>query len=154
MDDLAALATHYPFWDWAGLAALLLALEVTTATGYLLWPAASAAAVAVIQLFARPGAIIDILAFAVLTLASTLAARRLLPRRLRQPGPDINDRAHSLIGQSGRVVAPFAEGRGRVFVGGAEWSAEIDQAAAAPEPGRTVKVVDVVGGGRLKVEAA
>ncbi|MDR3511727.1 MAG: NfeD family protein [Caulobacteraceae bacterium] len=154
MPDVTALIVHHPFWDWAGVAALLLALEVGTATGYLLWPAASAGVVALVQLVARPGPVADILTFAVLTLASTLLARRFLPRRLRQPGPDINDRARGLIGQSGQAVGAFTGGRGRVFVGGAEWIAEMDEAAPSPAPGATVKVVDVLGGGRLKVEAA
>src|SRR5258708_6749833 len=111
------LAMH-PFWGWAALAALLLAVEVGTATGYLLWPAASAGAVAVAQLFARPGLVIDVLAFAALTIASTIIMRRLLPLNLRQPGPDINDRARGLIGRSGQAVGAFSAGRGRVFVDG------------------------------------
>jgi hypothetical protein len=93
----------------------------------------------------------DILVFAVLTLISTLVARRLLPPQLRQPGPDINDRARGLIGRSGQAVGVFSGGRGRVFVDGAEWIAETDEAAEPPAPGATVKVVDVLGGGRLKV---
>jgi inner membrane protein len=143
----------HPFWGWAAFAALLLAAEVGAATGYLLWPAASAAAVAIVQLFVRPGMVIDLLAFALLTLVATLLARRLLPRRLRQPGPDINDRARHLIGRSGQTVGAFSGGRGRVFVDGAEWIAEADETAEPPAPGATVQVVDVLGGGRLKVKA-
>jgi hypothetical protein len=147
------LALHL-FWDWAGLAALLLALEVGTASGYLLWPAAAAAAVAVVQLFARPRIEIDVLAFAFLTVVLTLVARQWLPRRLRQPGPDINDRARGLIGRSGQAVGAFSGGRGRVFVDGAEWIAEMDDAEAPPAPGERVQVIDVLGGGRLKVKPA
>lgn len=154
MHAIAAFMTSHAFWGWAALAALLLAGEVGSMTGYLLWPAASAGVVAMIQLFARPGLAIDLLVFAVLTIVSTLVSRRLIPRHLRQPGPDINDRARGLIGRSGHAVGDFAGGRGRVFVDGAEWIAETDEAAAPPAPGATVKVVDVLGGGRLKVTAA
>ena len=144
------LATH-PFWGWAAFAALLLAVEVGTATGYLLWPAASAGVLAVVQLFMRPGPLVDLVAFALLTIVSILLAQRFLPRGLRQPGPDINDRARDLIGRSGQAVGQFSGGRGRVFVGGAEWIAETDEAAEPPAPGTTVTVIDVLGGGRLKV---
>jgi len=154
MQTITTFVTMHAFWGWAAFAALLLAVEVGTATGYLLWPAASAGAVAVAQLFVRPGILVDLVAFAVLTLVSTILAHRLLPRRLRQPGPDINDRARDLIGRSGQAVGPFSGGRGRVFVDGAEWIAETDEAAEQPAPGTTVKVVDVLGGGRLKVVAA
>jgi membrane protein implicated in regulation of membrane protease activity len=150
---IADFLTMHAFWGWAALAALLLAAEVGTTTGYLLWPAASAGVVAVAQLFVRPGLMVDLLVFALLTIVTTLLARRLLPRRLRQPGPDINDRARDLIGRSGQTVGPFNGGRGRVFVDGAEWIAETDAEAAPPIPGATVKVVDVLGGGRLKVTA-
>ena len=151
MQTLATFVTLHAFWGWAAFAALLLAVEVGTASGYLLWPAASAGTVAVAQLFVRPGMLLDLLAFAILTLVTTILAHRLLPRGLRQPGPDINDRARDLIGRSGQAVGPFSGGRGRVFVDGAEWIAETDEAAEQPAPGTTVKVVDVLGGGRLKV---
>jgi membrane protein implicated in regulation of membrane protease activity len=147
------LAMH-AFWAWAALAALLLAAELGGATGYLVWPAASAGVVAVVQLFLRPELTIDLLAFAVLAVVSTLLARSLLPRRLQQPGPDINDRARDLIGHSGQAVGVFNAGRGRVLVDGAEWIAETDEAAEPPTPGAAVQVVDVLGGGRLKVKAA
>jgi membrane protein implicated in regulation of membrane protease activity len=153
LNDLGAFMADHPFWDWAGLAALLLAIEVGTATGYLLWPAASAGVVALLQLVWRPAPVVDVLIFGVLTFATTLLARNLLPSRLRQPGPDINDRARGLIGRSGQTVGAFNAGRGRVFVDGAEWIAETEE-AAPPEPGAKVEVVDVLGGGRLKVKAA
>jgi membrane protein implicated in regulation of membrane protease activity len=153
MADVGVFLEAHAFWGWAGLAALLLAAEIATTTGYLLWPAASAGVVGVVQLFVRPGLLFDLLIFAVLTIATTLLARRLLPARLRQPGPDINDRARGLIGRSGQAVGAFSGGRGRVFVDGAEWIAETDEADPPPAPGATVKVVDVLGGGRLRVTA-
>jgi membrane protein implicated in regulation of membrane protease activity len=153
MQGLVDFGSAHPFWGWTALAALLLAGEVGTSTGYLLWPAASAAVVAVMQLAVRPGLTVSLLIFAVLTIASTVLARRFLPQNLRQPGPDINDRARGLIGRSGQAVGVFTEGRGRVFVDGVEWIAETDE-VAPPTAGATVRVIDVLGGGRLKVTAA
>lgn len=153
MQGIVDFTIAHPFWGWTALAALLLAGEVGTSTGYLLWPAASAAVVAVLQLAVRPGLTTSLLIFAVLTIVSTILARRFLPQNLRQPGPDINDRARGLIGRSGQAVGVFTEGRGRVFVDGVEWIAETDQTASPPAPGGTVRVIDVLGGGRLKVTA-
>jgi membrane protein implicated in regulation of membrane protease activity len=153
MQGLVEFGSAHPFWGWTALAALLLAGEVASSTGYLLWPAASAAVVAVTQLALRPGLTVSVLIFAVLTIVSTIVARRFLPQNLRQPGPDINDRARGLIGRSGQAVGAFTEGRGRVFVDGVEWIAETDE-ASPPAAGATVRVIDVLGGGRLKVTAA
>ena len=38
------------FWMWVGVAALLLAIEALTGSGYLLWPAGSAGVVAALTL--------------------------------------------------------------------------------------------------------
>ncbi len=108
MQVVTAFLDLHPFWGWAAMGALLLAAEVATATGYLLWPAASAGVIAVVQLFSRLRLPVDLLAFALLTLVSTLIARRFLPVHLRQPGPDINDRARGLIGRSGQIVGSMA----------------------------------------------
>ena len=65
--------------------------------------------------------------------------------------PDINARDSRLIGQRAQVVQAFVDGRGRVFVSGAEWSAEIE--GAAPSAGESV-IVESIDGPLLKVRAA
>ena len=42
MDTILGLVADQPFWIWAGLAAALLAAEVATGSGWLLWATASA----------------------------------------------------------------------------------------------------------------
>jgi membrane protein implicated in regulation of membrane protease activity len=42
MHGLTLLYTTHPFWVWLAVAAIFLAVEVATGTGWLLWPAASA----------------------------------------------------------------------------------------------------------------
>ena len=142
----------HPLWIWLAVAGVLLAAEVATSTGWLLWPAGSAAAVAVVALITRrlglPG---EVVVFAVLTVGSTLAARKLLPRQTLQPGPDINDRAGHIVGKTGRVVGAFTGGAGRVMVDGAEWAALSDSAAL--NLGDQVEVVCVVSGAKLEVKA-
>lgn len=134
----------HPVWSWLTVAAILLAAEVATSTGWLLWPSASAAVVAVIAYATRqlglPG---EAVAFAILTIATTLAAKTLLPKKALQSGPDINDRAGELVGKIGKAVSGFIGGQGRVMVDGAEWAAEVQ--GAAPHAGDRVEVLAVLG---------
>lgn len=148
--DLLALYIAHSFWWWAAAAAALLALEVATGSSLLLWPSASAAVVGVLLLLGLkmpPG--VDLAVFAVLTIVSTLAARRFI-KRPEQTGPDINDPHHRIAGQQGEAVAAFHRGQGRVLVDGKEWAAEADEAAPLHK-GDRVFVVAVLDGGRLRV---
>lgn len=151
METLANLHEAYRFWLWGGLAAALLAIEVMTGSGWLLWAAASAAVTAAAAGLGALSPAQAILLFAVLTIASTLMGRRFLPRTAAGGGDDINDNVARLMGQRGRAVAAFDGRFGRVMVDGKEWAAELDGDAslAADTP---VEVV-AVGGARLRVRA-
>ena len=147
-----------PGWAWLGLAAALLAGELLTGSGYLLWPSASAGLVGLISLLV-PGLPLaaQVVIFAALTIASTYAARRWLPRRDAASAPDevdINDLRRRLIGHEGEGVAQPGSivGDGRVLVDGKEWSAELET-GGAPTAGQRVRVVALLGGARLKVAA-
>ena len=150
MTALANIYFAHPFWVWLAVGAVLLALEVLSGTGWLLWPAASAGVVALFTLtginIGWPG---DITLFAVLTIVSSLVGRRLMPRHVE--GPNINDRTDSLPGKIGLAVAA-TNGRIRVMVDGAEWDAEVE-GDAAPAVGDKLEVVRVLGGAKLAVRA-
>jgi membrane protein implicated in regulation of membrane protease activity len=153
MDGVIAAFAAHSFWWWAAAAAAFLAVEVATGTSYLLWPAASAAVVGVLLLAGLPlGDGFDLGLFAVLTIATTLAARRWI-RRPEASGPDINDPHHRLVGKQGEAVAAFDRGQGRVFADGKEWAAE-SEAGADLAKGDRVVVTAVLDGGRLKVRPA
>jgi membrane protein implicated in regulation of membrane protease activity len=141
----------YPFWTWLAFGALLLALEAATGSGYLLWPAGAAGTVGLLTLVARLGLPMEALIFALLTIGATVLARLYWPPHPRRAGPDISDRGGRLAGRLGETVGLFAAGRGRVFVDGAEWTAELEGDEIGPPPGTRVEVVEVLGGGRLKV---
>lgn len=144
MDFLTDLYASQPFWLWLALGALLLAIEAAASTEWLLWPAVSAGVVAVVTALGLPlGLIGELGLFAALTVASTLLSRRLVQRVNPADQPDINDRELRLVGQRARVVEPFVDGRGRVFVSGAEWSAVIE--GAGPPVGDSVIVESAVG---------
>jgi membrane protein implicated in regulation of membrane protease activity len=151
MDALVNIYTAQPFWIWLAIGVVLLAIEAALSTEWLLWPAVSAGIVAVLTaLGLRPGFAVEVVLFAALTVIATLMSRRLIQRVNPSDSPDINSRDTRLIGQRARVVGAFVDGRGRVFVSGAEWSAEID--GPAPGVGESV-VVEGLGGSGLKVRA-
>ena len=152
MTQVLDLYLSHAFWFWLGLAAAILAVEVATGTGWLLWPAGSALAVAFLTLIIGADPAVTIAAFAVLTLVSTLLARRYLPKSVLGAGGDINDNVSRLIGQEARAVAAFTEGSGRVLIDGKEWAAELDEGhiLAAGERVRVIGVRD----GALQVRLA
>ena len=150
MDWLIDLYSAQPFWIWLAIGVALLAVEVTMTTEWLLWPAAAAGVVAVLTALGLPlGVAGELIVFALLTVVFTVLARRFITR-INPTEADINDRDSRLVGQRAQVVQAFAEGRGRVFISGSEWAAEID--GEAPMVGQTV-LVESVSGSRLKVRA-
>lgn len=152
MDTIAGLYAAQPFWVWAGLAAAILAAEVVTGSGWLLWASASAAVTAAVVGVLDPSVPTALLVFALLTMVSTLLARRYLPRQATAPGGDINDNVARLIGHRGTAIGAFAGGSGRVFIDGKEWAAELDGGEVL-KPGADVEVTGV-DGARLRVRRA
>lgn len=143
MMSLADLYAAQPFWIWLAIGILLLAVEAMFSTEWLLWPAVSAGVVAVMTAAGvRLGLPGEVAVFAVLTVIATLLSRRLISKA-NPDGPDINDRDSRLVGQRARVVETFVSGRGRVFISGAEWPAEI--VGEAPVEGQDVVVMRVNG---------
>jgi membrane protein implicated in regulation of membrane protease activity len=153
MDAIESFYLAHPFWVWLAAGAVLLAIEVMTGSGYLLWPAASAAVVALVTLGLRLGFPLELGAFAGLTLVSTVLARRYLPNPLRPSGPDINDVSLRLVGHRGRAATDFEGRHGRVFVDGKEWAAELATGDVLAT-GAEIKVVGVAGGALLRVQPA
>jgi membrane protein implicated in regulation of membrane protease activity len=152
MPDIGLLFLTHSAWFWVAIAAALLAVEIASGSGWLLWPAASAGAVAVIDAFVELPPSIAVLVFAVLVILSTLTARRWFPRRLAHEGRDINDNIGRVVGHEGRAVTAFEHGGGRVFVDGKEWSAVLE-AGETLAAGARVKVTGV-SGARLQVREA
>ena len=146
-----AIYADHAIWFWLALGAVILAAELSTGTGWMLWPAVTAAVTALLTLVLPPDIAIHLVVYAVLTIAATLTARRYLPRNISGDGPDINDNITRLIGLRGEAASIFAEGRGRVQVEGKEWDALSDDALI---PGKAVQVVEVLSAASLRVKAA
>ncbi len=150
MVAILMLMREQPAWAWMALAALLLAGELASGSGYLLWPSASAGLVGLLKLAGLPvNAAVQIGLFVVLTIGSTYAARRFLPHRGHSlpAADDLNDQKRLLIGREGEALS---DDGGRVFVDGKEWAAELED-GGSPEPGQRVRVTAVLGGARLQV---
>jgi inner membrane protein len=144
------ILTH-PFWGWLAVGAAFLAVEVMTGSGWLLWPAASAAITAVVALVIPMNTAAAIALFGVLTIVTTYVGRRYLVGH-RADAPDLNNPLQRLVGHRGEAVGAFEGEDGRVFVDGKEWSARLD----GPGPvaaGAKLEVVEVLDGARLRVRA-
>ena len=147
MQTVIDLYAAQPFWMWLALGVILLAIEAALSTEWLLWPAVSAGAVAALTaLGLRLGLPVEIAIFAVLTIVSSVASRRLV-KRVNPTEPDINDRDSRLIGQQAKVVEAFVNGRGRVFISGSEWPAE--GRGDMPGVGEWVRVEATTGSGLI-----
>jgi membrane protein implicated in regulation of membrane protease activity len=152
LDTIVGLYADQPFWFWAALAAALLTIEVITGSGWLLWASASAGVTAIVVAIFDISVPTALLVFALLTLFSSLLARRYLPKEVVAEGHDINDNIARLVGHRGDVVQAFAGRSGRVFIDGKEWAAELDEGEAL-EAGAAVEVTGVAGA-RLRVRRA
>jgi membrane protein implicated in regulation of membrane protease activity len=153
MDMIAGIYAAQPFWVWAAFAAALLAVEVMTGSGWLLWASASAAVTAGLVVGLSPTVPTALLVFAGLTIVSSLVAQRVFPRRPRtHDGGDINDNVGRRVGHRGSAVHAFKGRAGRVAIDGKEWAAELADGEAL-EAGASIEVVGVEGA-RLRVRRA
>ncbi|MEJ0067359.1 MAG: NfeD family protein [Caulobacteraceae bacterium] len=152
MDQAEAFFLANPFWTWAAIGGVFLIGELMTGSGWLLWPAGAAAVVAVVTQITGLIWPEEIVLFVVTAIVFTYIGRRFL-----RPAPkgerDINALAPRLIGREGEAAAAFKAGLGRVFVDGKEWAAELDSGGDLA-PKSKVKVLEILGGARLKVTAA
>lgn len=146
MSDLAFTA-----WGWWIVAGALLIIEMAAPGFVFLWLAiAGVLTGGLVWLLPELGWQIQLLAFAALALLSVVAWTRL--RAASPAAADdsaLNRRAEALIGQRFVLVAPIAQGRGRVRVGDSSW------AVSGPDlpAGAVVRVVGA-DGSRLLVEPA
>lgn len=148
---LDLFATH-ALLGWLAVGGVLLIVELLTGSGWLLWPAGAAALTGVAALAPHINLGGQAALFAAVTIVATVIGRRFLGGAPRGGG-DVNDAGVRMIGLSGVAATAFDEGRGRVFVDGKEWAAELDGGGSVSQGGR-VRVIALVGGARLKIRPA
>jgi inner membrane protein len=145
------------FWGWMMVGMILLGLEMMMGTQWLLWSAASAAAVALVTLTGLPiGIVSQIVLFAALSLTSALMSRKLM--KPVNAGEDVNDQHTRMVGQNARVLSGFEGGKGerlgRVSFDGVEWPAILETGPEGEiKPDTAVEILKVREG-KLYIKAA
>ena len=124
-------------WNWMFLAVVLLGLETIVPGVHFVWFGVAAIIVGILGLATGLAWQWQLVAFAVLAVASVFIARR-YARADAAPSdlPDLNVRGHQYVGRVVTVEEPIRGGRGKVRVGDTVWQAE---GADAPA-GTRVKV--------------
>jgi membrane protein implicated in regulation of membrane protease activity len=115
-----------------------------------LWPVASAVACGAITALIRLDIGLELGLFVVLTIGSTLLARRYFPPGKARPLPSSDNKINGLIGLEGMVVEVFTNGHGVVLVRGQEWPAEADRQRPL-DLGAAIRVELAIDGVRLRV---
>ena len=138
-------------WFWWGLALALLAAEALAPGAFMLWLGFAAAGTGLIAMMAPMPVDAQWMLFAVLSLLSVLIGWQL--RRRHPPGetdrPLLNRRGAQLVGQVHVLESAIVDGRGRMKIGDAYWT------ALGPDlPAGTRVRVLAADGGALRVDVA
>lgn len=137
-------------WGVAGL--LLLASELILPGVFLMWVGLAALGVAALTVLVEPSLQMQILVFAVLSAALSVAGWRVYSFRRARPGaPEaggVNDTFTLMVDRHGVLVEPIVGGQGRARIGDSLWQVE----GADLPAGTTVRVVSQ-DGVLLRVEA-
>ena len=91
-----------PLALWLVVAGILLAFEVGTGSGWLLWPTGSAVLTGLAALVFQIDLQMQMVIFALLTIVTTLAGRHFFPQAVLGGGGDINDTTARLAGSTAK----------------------------------------------------
>lgn len=128
---------------WLIVAVVLGVAELITTTLAFGFVAVGALAAAVTAA-AGPGAVVQVVVFVAVSLASIVLIRPIAMRRLRRR-PTLRTGAAALVGLTGYVLEDVTPQAGRVQIGGQEWSARpFDEMSVIPA-GSKVDVLQIKG---------
>jgi membrane protein implicated in regulation of membrane protease activity len=135
---------------WAGLALLLIAAETILPGVFLLWLGLAAAAVfAVLLVVPGLAPVWQAVAFVLLAFVSIAIYIKFFRENLKPSDqPLLNRRSEQLVGQVFPLESPIVDGRGRLKIGDAFWSAEGEDLPA----GTRVRIISAHDG-NLQVRA-
>ena len=136
-------------WFWWGLAFALFAAEALAPGAFMLWLGLAAAGTGLISLMVPVPLAAQWMLFAVLALLSVLVGWKLRRGHLRDVSdrPLLNRRGAQLVGQVHVLESAIVDGRGRVKIGDAFWTAHGPDLPA----GTRVRVL-AADGGAVRVE--
>lgn len=111
------------FWHWLVLGVVLAIIEVFAPGAFFLWLGISAAIVGCV-LWLIPGISweIQLLFFAILSVASVVVARRYLTAHpLETDLPNLNQRGQQYVGRIFTLIEPVVNGQGKIQVDDSTW---------------------------------
>lgn len=149
MDNISQLFMEYGGWSWLILGGLLLVVEILAPGVFMLWFGLAAMITGALTLAIDLSFQGQLIVFAVTSLISVLAGRKLFTGKDDESDqPNLNRRGDQLIGKVFTVSQPIEQGSGKIKIGDTHW------AASGPDlpVGARVRVVSVEGN-RLIVEA-
>ena len=120
---MIAFLESLAFWHWLVLAVVLGIIEVFAPGAFFLWLGISAALVGIIQwLIPALSWELQLLLFAILSIASVVIARRYLKvHPLETDLPNLNQRGHQYIGRVFTLQEPVVNGQGKIRVDDSTW---------------------------------
>jgi membrane protein implicated in regulation of membrane protease activity len=134
-----------PAWlIWAIVAVGLAVGEILTPGLFFLGPVAVAAIIAAVLALAGFGALVQLLAFVLASIASVAVLRPLARSHLRVP-PMLRTGTAALVGTKALVLERVDVNGGLVRIGGEDWSARAFMEDQVLEPGERVEVVKIEG---------
>jgi membrane protein implicated in regulation of membrane protease activity len=120
------------FWHWLVLGVVLAIIEVFAPGAFFLWLGISAAIVGAL-LWLIPGLSweIQVLIFAILSVASVVVARRYLTAHpLKTDLPNLNRRGQQYVGRTFTLEEPVVNGQGKIQVDDSTWKITCDDCEA------------------------
>lgn len=136
-------------WIWLALGAALIALEVSTGTLFILWPAVAAVALAALTaLFPDLSIAAQIFAFASVAILLGVIGHgyfKMRPGQRPSDRPHLNATRDQMIGRRVLAAEDFVNGYGPVTVGDTRWRARLEDPAASVGAGATLLIIDLVG---------
>jgi len=145
------LLSSLEFWHWLVLGVVLATIEVFAPGASFLWLGISAGVVgALLWLIPEMSWEIQVLIFAVLSVASVVMARRYLTSHpLETDLPNLNQRGHQYVGRTFTLEEPVVNGQGKIQVDDSTWKITCEDCAAG-----TQVVIDGVDGVVLRAVIA
>lgn len=111
-------------WFWLSLGVVLAAAEIVAPGFFLIWLAVAAIVTGLLAWVLPIPAALQLLLFAVLSVAAVYAGRRWFKLNpIESDDPKLNDRGARLVGETVTVVEAIDGGNGRVKIGDSVWSA-------------------------------
>lgn len=116
-------------WNWVFLGLALCALEALVPGVHFLWFGLSALATGALAMLAQSLGIpigwpVQLVLFALLSIASVYGVRHYASPDSQSDLPDLNARGAQLIGRTAIVADAISGGRGRVRIGDTMWAAQ------------------------------